>query len=125
MLIYVLKQIPRDQSSHQQMIDLCRDYFKNNKYEMEKIEDFRMNYKREKAIEWYTDECFLYKLLNKALRTEDIELVYIEGDLALLKCTIVYYLVNTQILPHVLVILVIFIRKKVILKLHSIIIINS
>ncbi|CAF1349436.1 unnamed protein product [Adineta steineri] len=29
-----------------------------------------------KAIEWYTDECFLYKLLNKALRTEDIELLF-------------------------------------------------
>ncbi|CAF4166538.1 unnamed protein product [Adineta steineri] len=58
------------------MLDMCRDYYKNNKQELKKIEEFRNTYTREKAIEWYTDECFLYKLLNKALRTEDIELLF-------------------------------------------------
>ncbi|CAF0898613.1 unnamed protein product [Adineta steineri] len=76
MLIYVLKQMLQDEQSKQQMLDMCRDYYKNNKQESKKIEEFHNTYTRDKAIEWYTDECFLYKLLNKALRTEDIELLF-------------------------------------------------
>ncbi|CAF1022322.1 unnamed protein product [Adineta steineri] len=76
MLIYVLKQMPQDKLSKQQMLDMCRDYYKKNKHELKKIEEFQQTYTRDKAIEWYTDECFLYKLLNKALRTEDIELLF-------------------------------------------------
>ncbi|CAF0934612.1 unnamed protein product [Adineta steineri] len=76
MLIYVLKQMSQDQQSKQQMLDMCRDYYKSNKKELKKIDEFQQTYTRDKAIEWYTDECFLYKLLNKALRTEDIELLF-------------------------------------------------
>ncbi|CAF0856129.1 unnamed protein product [Adineta steineri] len=76
MLIYILKQMPQDKLSKKQLLDMCRDYYKNNKQELKKIEEFKNTYTRDKAIEWYTDECFLYKLLNKALRTEDIELLF-------------------------------------------------
>ncbi|CAF1243343.1 unnamed protein product [Adineta steineri] len=76
MLIYVLKQMSQDELSKKQMLDMCRDYYKQNKQELKKIEEFQNTYTRDKAIEWYTDECFLYKLLNKALRTEDIELLF-------------------------------------------------
>ncbi|CAF3931252.1 unnamed protein product [Adineta steineri] len=76
MLIYVLKQMSQDKLSKKQMLDMCRDYYKNNKQQLKKIEEFQNTYTREKAIEWYTHDCFLYKLLNKALRTEDIELLF-------------------------------------------------
>jgi tetratricopeptide (TPR) repeat protein len=76
MLIYVLKQIPQDEHSKQQMIELCQDYYQNNQKELQKIETFRKSYESNQAIQWYTDEGFLYKLLNKALRTEDVELLY-------------------------------------------------
>ncbi|CAF0859397.1 unnamed protein product [Adineta steineri] len=76
MLIYVLKQMSQDKLSKEQMLDMCRDYYKQNKKELMKIEEFQNTYTRDKAIEWYTDECFLYKLLNKALRTEDIDLLF-------------------------------------------------
>ncbi|CAF1022381.1 unnamed protein product [Adineta steineri] len=76
MLIYVLKQMSQDELSKQQMLDMCRNYYKQNKEELKNIKEFQNTYTRDKAIEWYTDECFLYKLLNKALRTEDIELLF-------------------------------------------------
>ncbi|CAF1281709.1 unnamed protein product [Adineta steineri] len=66
----------QDKLSKKQMLDMCRDYYKNNKQQLKKIEEFRNTYTREKAIEWYTHDCFLYKLLNKALRTEDIESLF-------------------------------------------------
>lgn len=77
MLIYVLRQMSQDEQSKKEMLNTCRDYYLNNKYELKKIDEFEKSYSHEQAIEWYTDECFLYKLLNKALRTEDIELLYI------------------------------------------------
>ncbi|CAF1590320.1 unnamed protein product, partial [Adineta steineri] len=76
MLVYVLKQMSQDEQSKNQMLNMCRDYYNQNKQELKKIEEFQNTYTHDKAIEWYTDECFLYKLLNKALRTEDIELLF-------------------------------------------------
>ncbi|CAF1362808.1 unnamed protein product [Adineta steineri] len=75
-VIYVLKQMSQDEQSKKQMLDMCRDYYKNNKQELKKIEEFQNTYTCNKAIEWYTHDCFLYKLLNKALRTEDIDLLF-------------------------------------------------
>ncbi|CAF4586003.1 unnamed protein product [Rotaria sp. Silwood2] len=69
--------MPQDQQSKQEMLEMCRHYYRHNKRELQKINEFQSTYKSDKAIQWYTDECFLYKLLNKALRTEDIELLYI------------------------------------------------
>ncbi len=77
LLIYVLKQIPQDSQSKQGMIQLCQDYYQNNKNELKKIEKFQKMYRKDQAIQWYTDEGFLYKLLNKALRTENMELIYL------------------------------------------------
>ena len=76
MLMFVLKQIPQDDLSKRHMIELCRDFYQNNKQQLAKIERFEKSYTRDQAIAWYTDEGFLYKLLNKALRTEDINLLF-------------------------------------------------
>lgn len=40
------------------------------------INEFERDYEADKAIWWYTRETFLYKLLNKALRTEHVETLY-------------------------------------------------
>ncbi|CAF3449360.1 unnamed protein product [Rotaria socialis] len=75
MLIYVLKQMPQDEQTKDDMLKICCKYYRHSKKDLQKIEDFRLNYSSDKAIAWYTAECFLYKLLNKALRTENIELL--------------------------------------------------
>ena len=76
MLVHVLKQMPQNDSAKNYMLSKCSNYYRTNQVELNKIEQFRKTYTRDKAISWYTDECFLYKLVNRALRTEDIELLY-------------------------------------------------
>ncbi|CAF3178502.1 unnamed protein product [Rotaria sp. Silwood2] len=76
LLIYVLRQLPQDEQSKKDMLDKCIDYYQDNKRELKKIQQFRQMYTSDKAIQWYTHDCFLYRLLNKALRTEDIDLLY-------------------------------------------------
>ncbi|CAF3121515.1 unnamed protein product [Rotaria socialis] len=77
LLIDILKILPHTDQSKNEMLDKCAEFYRFNEVELQKIETFRTSYTASKAIEWYTSECFLYKLLNKALRTEDIDLLYI------------------------------------------------
>ena len=39
------------------------------------IEEFRGNYDPSLAIRWYTRPCFLYSMLNQALRTVDLDII--------------------------------------------------
>ncbi|CAF4443886.1 unnamed protein product, partial [Adineta steineri] len=39
------------------------------------INEFEHNYRQEKAIWWYTRECFTYEILNRALRTLDADTI--------------------------------------------------
>ncbi|CAF1000108.1 unnamed protein product [Didymodactylos carnosus] len=77
LLLDILKKMPQTEQSKNDMLEKCSDYYRSNKFQLRKIDHFRTSYTADRAIEWYTDECFLYKLLNKALRTEDIDLLYL------------------------------------------------
>ncbi|CAF3721502.1 unnamed protein product [Rotaria sordida] len=74
---YVITRLPRNQQAKQQMIQICKDYYRGNTNEMKLINQFEKNYQSKDAILWYSKQSFIYKLINKALRTEDIDLLYI------------------------------------------------
>ncbi|CAF3116284.1 unnamed protein product [Rotaria sp. Silwood2] len=73
---YVIARLPRNQQAKQQMIQICEDYYRGNTKEIELIHEFENNYRSKDAILWYSKQSFVYKLINKALRTEDIDLLY-------------------------------------------------
>jgi hypothetical protein len=79
LLLNVLRQMPQDDLAKIQMIEFCRQYYQanGNERELSKINDFEETYHPERACEWYTADSFLYRLLNKAIRTEDMELLYL------------------------------------------------
>ncbi|CAF4042054.1 unnamed protein product [Rotaria sp. Silwood1] len=62
--------------SKQEMLEKCHLYYRDNKKEMENIAKFEREYTSNQAIKWYTNDSFIYKLVNKALRTEDINTLY-------------------------------------------------
>jgi len=39
------------------------------------LKEFENAYDKYSPIWWYTRECFVYKMLNKALRTENIDIL--------------------------------------------------
>lgn len=59
--------------AREEMIEICRSYYRGNKKEQAAIDDFQQTYEPKNAIYWYTKQCFVYRLVNKALRTEDYE----------------------------------------------------
>ncbi|CAF3872443.1 unnamed protein product [Adineta steineri] len=52
-----------------------RKFYHDNIAQLNLIDEFQHNYRREQAIWWYTRECFTYEMLNRALRTLDADTI--------------------------------------------------
>jgi tetratricopeptide (TPR) repeat protein len=76
LLLDALRKLPQNDKSKQDILNDCKTQYCNNKPELEKIEQFEKTYRPQLAVWWYTRDCFLHKLLNKAFRTEDIDIVF-------------------------------------------------
>jgi hypothetical protein len=63
-------------NSKQEMLKECRLHYEKNKQKINLIEEFDTTYSSTEAIKWYTRDCFLFRLLNKAFRTENIDIIY-------------------------------------------------
>ncbi|UJR09276.1 hypothetical protein I4U23_013521 [Adineta vaga] len=73
----VLLQMPKSEQAKYEMIEQCKQFYRGNHEELQLIKEFEETYTESDTIRWYTKQCFIYRLCNKALRTEDIELLYI------------------------------------------------
>ncbi|CAF1239021.1 unnamed protein product [Didymodactylos carnosus] len=60
-----------------EMINECCKYYEDDRIELKKIDDFQKDYHGDRAILWYTADSFLFRLVNKAFRTELIEKIYV------------------------------------------------
>jgi len=77
LFIELLKQIPQTKQAKEIMLNKCKDYYRRNKKQLEKIDLFHSIYTSDKAIDWYTEDCFVYRLVNQAFRAEDVTLWYL------------------------------------------------
>jgi tetratricopeptide (TPR) repeat protein len=59
-----------------EMIAECRKYYASDTIENAKILEFENSFTPNDAIQWYTRDSFLYRLFNKALRTQDVPFIY-------------------------------------------------
>ncbi|CAF3851274.1 unnamed protein product, partial [Adineta steineri] len=82
----ILKILPTDEQAKEEMLEKSKEYYADDTVELLQIILFRYNYTTATAIEWYTDDTFVHKLVNKALRSENIELLstfrFFIGDLS-------------------------------------------
>ena len=56
-------------------ITYCREQFKGNPAKLEDVDKLEKEYRRRTPIWWYTYHCFLYSMLNCALRTMEVDLI--------------------------------------------------
>jgi hypothetical protein len=61
---------------HQDLLDECRLIYRGNKAQTGFIDEFEEKYEPSKAIWWYTRDTFLYRLINMALRTENMVIIW-------------------------------------------------
>ena len=67
-----LINIEYDENAKKEFIDYCILQTNNS---IDIIDEFNNDYKKHSPIWWYTRQCFVYEILNKALRTENIDLL--------------------------------------------------
>ncbi|UJR17524.1 hypothetical protein I4U23_004419 [Adineta vaga] len=78
LLVEILLRLPDSTTidAKTEMLDECRLHYDDNDFELGKIKDFEKNYSPENALQWYTHDSFLYRLINRAFRTEDIDIIF-------------------------------------------------
>ncbi|CAF1465486.1 unnamed protein product, partial [Didymodactylos carnosus] len=79
LLIDILLRIKYSPKSQQELIDLCKQQYKGIAAELDNLREFEQTYSSDRALYWYTRESFLYRLLNRALRTQNIDLLFTFG----------------------------------------------
>lgn len=77
LFIDLLKRMPQTQQAKENMLNKCKDYYRKDATELKRIEEFEKTYTSNKAIDWYIEDSFFYRLINKAFRTEDVSLWYL------------------------------------------------
>ena len=79
MYTQIMKEIFLSINFQQQHIDEflehCREALSGNEKQLEYVEKLARKYRQHTPIWWYTCECFLYPMLNRALRTMDVDLI--------------------------------------------------
>ena len=81
----VLLTINFEQKHIAEFIQYCRKLLKDNGKQLECVNEFARDYRQHTPIWWYTRNCFLYPMLNRALRTMNADLMiklgFFIGDL--------------------------------------------
>ncbi|CAF0929934.1 unnamed protein product [Adineta ricciae] len=75
LLLEVLDQMEEDAREKKKLIELCRDTYKDSPAELTRVTEFEENYRADMALWWYTRESFVYRMVNNAFRTENIDVI--------------------------------------------------
>lgn len=67
-----MKPMPNEKN---QLVDFCKEYYKNNYTELKIINEFENAYSSKDALRWYTRPSFLSRLLNRAFRDQNVDLL--------------------------------------------------
>ena len=71
----ILLTIDFEEKHIRDFLAYCREQFIGNSYVLENVTKFESEYHCNKSIWWYTYNCFLHSMLNKALRIMELDVV--------------------------------------------------
>ena len=77
LLIECLLRMKSTSTEKDELIALCQQYYKGNEVELSLLNEFKKYYSADRALWWYTREAFPYRLMNKALRVLNIDLLFL------------------------------------------------
>lgn len=77
LLLDILLRMERKANDKDEFITYCSKLFTNEPSNMTKLEKFHLDYEEDKIFEWYSRDSFIYRLLNKALRTVNIDQLFL------------------------------------------------
>ncbi len=75
----ILLTIDFNQGHIKEFLTYCREQLAGNNEQLENVDKIEKEYRHHQPIWWYTYDCFLYSMLNKALRTMEADLITTMG----------------------------------------------
>ncbi|CAF1003858.1 unnamed protein product [Rotaria sp. Silwood1] len=60
-----------------ELIAVCKQEYKGNTAQLTILREFEQDYSPDRALWWYTRDSFVYRLMNKALRMQNIDLLFL------------------------------------------------
>ncbi|CAF4060954.1 unnamed protein product, partial [Adineta steineri] len=76
-LVDCLLQLKSTEIDKNELINLCVNEYEGNYTELNNLREFQQDYSSDKVLWWYTKESFFYKILNAALRTQNIHVIFL------------------------------------------------
>jgi tetratricopeptide (TPR) repeat protein len=73
--IQLIIKINKENNDRQPLINYLKDYYSKDRKRLEDILKFEREYSPLTAINWYTKDSFVYRTLNKAFRSFDMEVL--------------------------------------------------
>jgi len=79
LLIDCLQRMKSGPKEIEEFVRFFQDHkdFKDNKGHLKLLEEFQNEYSSEKSLWWYTKDSFVYRMLNKALRVQNIDILFL------------------------------------------------
>ena len=71
----VLDNYSTFEKTKNEFIGICKEIYKNDRNTLDEIDEFGKSYKKEQALYWYTQDSFVHKLLNGAMRQNNTRLI--------------------------------------------------
>ena len=71
----ILLTIDFERQHFNEFVQYCQEQFVGNSLELENVDILRKKYPYPQPIWWFTYHCFLFGMLNKALRTMEVDLI--------------------------------------------------
>ncbi|CAF1352639.1 unnamed protein product [Adineta steineri] len=71
----ILLTINFEEKHFKEFITYCREVYEDDEHELEHVNQLQTTYKNNVPIWWYTWNAFLYRMLNQALRSMDVDII--------------------------------------------------
>ena len=76
LLMDTMLRLNRTDFAREEMIEMCQEQYADSEVDQRSIEKFEQSYRYENAIRWYTADSFLYRLLHRSIRMENIDHIF-------------------------------------------------
>jgi tetratricopeptide (TPR) repeat protein len=77
LLIDCLLRMKTNETDNNKLISLCEKEYEGNNGQLSIVREFQRDYSPDKVLWWYSRESFFYKILNKALRSQNIDVLFL------------------------------------------------
>lgn len=73
--IELIINLNKENNDRKPLIDYLKAFYANDRNNLEKVLKFEREYSPSTAIEWYTKDSFVYRIINKAFRSFDFQIL--------------------------------------------------